>query len=404
MDFTVKHRQNTLIRFMKRLKEAMSKKKADGTFAYPTSADAFSRQQLSHGVEGVVYLIRFIDSETEDDPIVMKELDLQAIRLSKGVEDDVFHSSSQQLYKLFLQNDSFRKPSLVEIISQVLTNQLILQKICPHFSLNLYWDYTDEDKRIHIFNEYANAQTFFDWAQTGRDDDHWFNALFQIMVGLLSMKRYYNMLHTDFHPLNILVQKVQPGGYWVYTIDNFKYYLPNLGYVFLLHDFGFSWIPEKLYVSWHVDDTLQHLTKLGHHFYDVSVFLKTVISHNDYRAPDYFKTVVRQAFKDELDFNFARQYYLIKYKSLPKKTREQEEKRYQTIFAKLQDVTPSYEGKGLTLADKVYQLFQTGNYFDDARGSFVLTKKPATFKIQSYSLDKQLDTSKFPRNFLSLLN
>ena len=47
------------------------------------------------------------------------------------------------------------------------------------------------------------------------------------------------------------IQIVKPGGYWTYILEGKKYYLPNLGFVVLLNDFGFSLIPNKLYLTWY---------------------------------------------------------------------------------------------------------------------------------------------------------
>lgn len=54
------------------------------------------------------------------------------------------------------------------------------------------------------------------------------------------------MRHNDLHAGNVLVHKIKPGGYFLYKINNKNYYVPNLGYVFLLWDFGMISIPGMI--------------------------------------------------------------------------------------------------------------------------------------------------------------
>lgn len=72
------------------------------------------------------------------------------------------------------------------------------------------------------------------------------NCVFQTVVGLLALEKYYNMTHNDLHYGNILVHEVQRGGFWHYKINGIDYYVPNLGYVFILWDLGMADIPGKM--------------------------------------------------------------------------------------------------------------------------------------------------------------
>lgn len=73
------------------------------------------------------------------------------------------------------------------------------------------------------------------------------NCVFQIAAGLYSMEKYFRgMTHNDLHYGNVLVHEVKPGGYWEYKIDGKRYYVPNLGYVFVLWDFGMIHVPGRI--------------------------------------------------------------------------------------------------------------------------------------------------------------
>ena len=72
------------------------------------------------------------------------------------------------------------------------------------------------------------------------------NCIFQITSALYTFKKYLNMTHNDLHWGNVLVHEIKPGGFWKYTIDKIDYYVPNLGFLFVLWDFGMVDIPKKI--------------------------------------------------------------------------------------------------------------------------------------------------------------
>jgi hypothetical protein len=72
------------------------------------------------------------------------------------------------------------------------------------------------------------------------------NMLFQVMSALYLFEKTLDLNHNDLHWGNILVHETIPGGYWEYIIDDTSYYVPNLGYVFVLYDFGMVDIPDKI--------------------------------------------------------------------------------------------------------------------------------------------------------------
>jgi uncharacterized protein YutD len=70
------------------------------------------------------------------------------------------------------------------------------------------------------------------------------NCCIQIIVSLYIIRKYFNIWHHDLHYGNILVKKVKKGGYWRYIINGKKIDIPNLGYIFILWDFGYARIPN----------------------------------------------------------------------------------------------------------------------------------------------------------------
>jgi len=377
------------IRFMKDLyKHFQLRENQD--YVYPTLEAMMDTTPLAQGTEGKVFIASFKRPRYMYDTVILKEINLTKIRKKKNISQMVLDSTPHKLYKLFLSENGFNKPSFTEIICQTLTNQLVFQHICPHFSLNFYWDFVHKGKELVLYtvNEYADFGDFHQWARKEHSFQEWLNALFQIMVGLSCLNRYFGMIHSDFHTGNILVKNVPPGGYWVYTIDNFKYYLPNLGFVLMIHDFGFAWIPNKLIpVDFHHKETLRYVTRNGYHYYDLHCFIKWLFhSEYNYKIPDAFRNLILTSIPDEeLEYVLSRRYY----------------QRYPESHAETlswyPDIKSDYRGTGTTLADKIYQIF----YHNEATS---LRHKPNnSSKIESYSLDKAFDREKLPRNLRGLL-
>jgi hypothetical protein len=353
MDFTVCKRKNNLINFMNQLSKPFS----------------FDKQYLTKGVEGKIYLAKFKNSKIQ--LFIIKQLYLTDT-------NQILKLTSEQLYKFFLTPNAFTNSLLTEPLVQTLTNQLILQNICPHYVMNYYWD---KNKDLLLFNEFVNHNTFHHWAKQTHSFQEWNNAIFQIIIGLLSIKRYYNMLHTDLHTGNILVQTVKPGGYWIYTIDKYKYYLPNLGFVFLINDFGFSWIPHKtMPVKFHYNDTLRFINNNGLHFYDIQVlFCWLYQSVYNYQLPLETKQLIKNLFSNEEQHIMSSKFFSYnKTSTCPKNTH---------LNTKI-----SYTGLNTNLTSTLFNTFYP-----------IYKKKLTGKKIESYSLDKKFNTTKLPKHFRKLL-
>lgn len=350
MEYTVTSRKNAYLTFMSNLSELFNSSSHDDII------NIFKSKKIASGVEGSVFLSAF--KHKNASPIIIKQVKLKKLKITKTVYNYILNASPKTIYKLFETYKIFKQPAFIEIVSQTLTNQLIFQNICPNFSMNYYWEFDNKKKIIYSYNEYVNSGDFDSWAKKRHSKQLWFNALFQIMYGLICLKRYFNMIHSDFHTKNILVKRVKSGGYWIYTINNINYHLPNLGYIFLIHDLGFSWIPKKLYVKWHVNDTLSKLSESGVHYYDISTFINQITYHRShYIVPSSFKQYLLITFHHELN----------------------------SIFDKKQK-------QFILLEDKFKHIFNS------------FSKVPNTLNVlDTFSADKQFDKSKIPSNFYTLI-
>jgi len=248
-----------------------------------------NKQEIEKGKEGTVYKTK-LDNNQE---IIIKNINLNKILISKQVNKNILNKTPRDINVLFNNLNTFTEyPSLIEIISFTLTNQLVFQKICPHFALNYYWEYDtiDSENYFIYYNEYINNSTLQEWSKTGRSEYEWINILIQIIFAIISLKKYYNMTHCDLYTKNILIQKIPPGGSWRYIINNKEYIIPNIGWVCLLNDFGFATIPDKLYVKWFYEKSIKKMqdkeynlfdfNKLSHDLLSAQVFDNFIYSKN----------------------------------------------------------------------------------------------------------------------------
>ena len=237
-----------------------NEKKSDKSFKRNTFLNCFNIKEIAHGKEGVVYYGTYKYPHLNYNTII-KYINLDI--LNKGVNINILNQKPSFVYDIFYNlskniidvDDSINNgyPSLIELISYTLTNQLIFQDISPHFNVNYYWEYTSNQINNNVllfYNEYINNGTLFEWGKTKRSNKEWINILMQICLGIITLQKYYGMIHGDFHSANILIQKIKPGGAWKYIHGHDEYIIPNLGWVVIFNDFGFCTIPDKLEIKW----------------------------------------------------------------------------------------------------------------------------------------------------------
>jgi serine/threonine protein kinase len=329
-------------------------------------------KKLGEGVQGIVYKVY-----SKTYPIVLKRSNI-----------------SQSEYKLkdkIYSKDTLKLPPYIELACLTLVNQLVLQRICPNFTINYHNEILNTcNKEPNIsyrkhctiqYNEFVNYGTFEDWAKKNHKQELWYNAIFQILAALYAMHKYYNLFHNDFHGRNLLVQKVKPGGYWTYIIDGTRYYVPNLGFVFLISDFGFGWIPNVMYPEWYIRKNIKH--------YSLIDSMGTKLTTQSRLTWDIYKL-------KKITIN-----PLLKVsKKIPKYFKEQ--------FLGILDILITSNEENITLGDIINILY----------GSTIVSKKECTdypnycynnkkfaigSRIETYNMDKKLNTKPLPKDLLKLL-
>jgi hypothetical protein len=200
----------------------------------------------------------------------------------------------------------------IEYAAMQLTNQLVLQGVCPHFVLNYRRVIKErvgvcDDEfpaKSTLYNEFIEGGVTFDnWARENHSLNEWYNAYFQITVAIYALQHYYDLTHLDLHSRNVLIRKVQAGGYWKYKIRDTEYFVPNFGYIFYINDFDQAWIPNK-FKSWFIRQKKK--SKTIHKAYDIMVLFRNTLHYST--SPKTFKNDIRKLInriKDKVGYDAA---------------------------------------------------------------------------------------------------
>ena len=206
-------------------------------------------------------------------PTLLKQLELKRF-LGKGTFANVYAACSPapcrvDAYRFavkltIIPDEEFKyyystnKPSWHEpYILKNIINPLVIKGICPNLPLlaESYTcsdcDFKFQDRDVEI-NKKASCLILLMELGTGGDMSGWLKrdiapsedeiliSLFQIMAGVHAIQIYGQILNNDIKAQNILSYNIKSGGYWHYIIHGQNFYVPNMGKLFVLNDFGVS--------------------------------------------------------------------------------------------------------------------------------------------------------------------
>lgn len=101
-----------------------------------------------------------------------------------------------------------------------------------------YPDLINNKEYYMILNELANGDLNSFLKEFNNNYEYINNALQQIYIAILSFHLTTNYIHSDTHWGNFLYHKINPGGYIHYKIYNKDIYVKNLGFIWVIWDFG----------------------------------------------------------------------------------------------------------------------------------------------------------------------
>jgi len=207
-------------------------------------------------------------------PTLLKQLELKRF-LGKGTFANVYSACSPapcnpDSYKFavkltIIPDEEFKyyystnKPSWHEpYILKNMINPLVIKGICPNLPL-LAESYTCSDCDFKFYDtskvpveinkkaaclillmELGTGGDMSGWLKRTLSEDEILISLFQIMAGVHAIQIHGQILNNDIKAQNILSYNIKSGGYWHYIIHGKNFYVPNMGKLFVLNDFGVS--------------------------------------------------------------------------------------------------------------------------------------------------------------------
>jgi hypothetical protein len=167
------------------------------------------------------------------------------IYLSKG-------SNTGELFRFASKIMEAKINNLYEIQILEKLTKLVIAKKNPHFPI-MYYNFVCN--KLHVnsdlpaiannklyyinLNELANGDVNTFINENYKDHIKIKNAIAQIYIAIYSFHSE-GYFHLDSHWGNFLYHKIKPGGYIKYIINGNELYLENIGYLWVIWDFGFS--------------------------------------------------------------------------------------------------------------------------------------------------------------------
>jgi hypothetical protein len=160
------------------------------------------------------------------------------------------------VFKFVVKVCEMTKENKKEIETGKILNKLLVDFKCPHFpflygyikcdkQIDFISDFFKFQKSYLIINELANgtfSQLILDLFMNNEEEldiNHIIrNALIQIYLSIIFFNKYSGFNHNDTHFNNFLFHKIKKGGYFYYKFYGKDYYLENIGYLWVINDFG----------------------------------------------------------------------------------------------------------------------------------------------------------------------
>ena len=87
-------------------------------------------------------------------------------------------------------------------------------------------------KQLHYMFCNIPSLTLTKWSTSGIQLIYWKVILFQLFFTMTLLRKYIpGFVHHELISKNVYLQKVKPGGQFVYVIHNKKYFVPNIGVI-----------------------------------------------------------------------------------------------------------------------------------------------------------------------------
>jgi|694.fasta_scaffold00159_40 hypothetical protein len=171
-----------------------------------------------------------------------------AIKIAENIKND----SVKEIFILEKMLDFVKKgyqnlPIIYNSFNK-LQKSYIINNMNPNIEVEnfeLIKSFFKSNKNYNVYiNELANGDlekflSLYDKVDSEITEDILLNAVSQILMSIATLHSL-GISHHDTHHGNFLYHKINPGGYIKYTIGTESYYIKNLGYLWVIWDFGIS--------------------------------------------------------------------------------------------------------------------------------------------------------------------
>ena len=176
---------------------------------------------------------------------------------SKSVYGSVFKSKTNNKNSIHLAVKvmSNIKEHIREVKLLKNCTKYVIKKDTPHLPI-MYNNFECDEKTINNFlpksinnqkylivlNELAGGDLnmFINNPNNIYNNKLYLNTFIQIFISIFTFHKKIKYVHTDCHGGNFLFHKIPPGGYIKYSIFGKTYYLENMGYLWVIWDFGLA--------------------------------------------------------------------------------------------------------------------------------------------------------------------
>jgi len=191
-----------------------------------TGIVCLSKKIEPYNVQMAIKIAENITTDSSKEIFILKHM-IPFIKDKQYHNLPIIYNSFQKKRDFILNNlidDKYKKDknSLFNKISKFLKQNK---------NYNIYTNELANGDLKSFFNKYDNSQEITEELLN--------NAIIQIIMSIATLHDI-GIRHNDTHYGNFLYHKIKPGGYIKYTIRNKSYYLKNLGYLWVIWDFGIS--------------------------------------------------------------------------------------------------------------------------------------------------------------------
>lgn len=212
-----------------------------------------------------------------------------------------FRDINKKLFKYVIKISPISYKTPTEIKFNEIVSNAVINNLCPHFPISYGYALCMKDnlskssfvksKEINNSNKnipefiLSNKDYYIYLNELASGDLKTFNynknkqilnnTIAQIFLSLMFFYKETGCYHCDAHYGNFLYHKIKAGGYYHYNIFKKDYYLPNLGYLWVIWDYEHA---KSL-----TEPISNHNIKLfmGYDFYSIIYYLITNYGSND---------------------------------------------------------------------------------------------------------------------------